>query len=55
MKIRETKIKKETIEVPIYWCETDKGKILIDEDCMREEFDDKMADILHNPTKYVKK
>jgi hypothetical protein len=55
MKIRKTKIKKETIKVPIFWTISEGDEIQIDEESMRDEFEDKLREVIKNPNKFVDK
>jgi len=36
---------KKTIKIKVCWSEDDKGDILIDEDCMREDFESELEKI----------
>jgi hypothetical protein len=46
-------MKKEIIEVPIYFAVMDKGKIVIDEESIRDVFEEKLEEIVKNPKKFV--
>jgi len=45
--------KKGTIEIPIYFYKKGK-KIVIDEELMNEEFENKLKEVVKNPEKFVK-
>ena len=50
----ETKNLIREIEIPVYWNIADNGKITIDEDSIREEFETRLREIQENIEEYNK-
>lgn len=44
---------KEEITIPIYFQQKDNGKIIIDIESIRDEFDDKLEQVVANPKKFL--
>ena len=51
--VKDAKIMNEEIVVPIYFRRKDNGKIIIDEEGIRDEFDRKLNEVVKNPKKFL--